>query len=111
MHGAVEKTAGLGQRGLRAWYQTRRLWVWAGIGGNPLPVTRAGAGVAAPAWSANSRDILYIRDNALWLIPVFTANGSPSGAPAVSVVSRLFTGDWPNVDGYTAWQSEFAWYN
>jgi hypothetical protein len=111
VHGATEKAAGRGQRGLRAWYQTRRLWVWAGIGGNPLPVTRAGVGVAAPAWSADSRDILYVRDNALWLIPMFTANGALSGARAVSVVSRLFTGDWPNVDGYTAWQSQFAWHS
>ena len=111
VHGAQEKTAGHGRRGLLAWYQTRRLWVWAGIGGNPLPVTRAGAGVAAPAWSADSRDILYVRDDALWLIPMFTANGALSGAPAVSVVGRLFTGNWPNVDGFTAWQSQFAWYS
>ena len=67
--------------------------------------------MAAPAWSADSRDILYVRDNALWLIPMFTANGALSGAPAVSVVGRLFTGDWPNVDGFTAWESQFAWYS
>ena len=111
VHGATEKTAGLSQRELRAWYQTRRLWVWAGLGGNPLPVARAGVGVAAPVWSADSREILYVRDNALWLVPMFTADSSLSDALAVPVVSRLFAGDWPNVNGVTAWQSQFAWHS
>jgi hypothetical protein len=110
VHGATGKTVGSSQHDLSAWYQTRRLWYQAGTGGNPLPVTRAGTGVAAPTWSANSQDILYIRDNALWLIPMFTADGYPSAAPALPVVSRLFAGNWPNLNGYTAWQSQFAWH-
>ena len=69
VHGAAETTAGLSQQELRAWYLTRKLWVWEGTGGNPQPITRAGAGVAAPTWSANYQDILYVRDNALWLVP------------------------------------------
>jgi Tol biopolymer transport system component len=110
VHGAAETTAGLSQQELRAWYQTRKLWIWEGTGGNPQPITRAGAGVAVPTWSANFRDILYVRDNALWLVPMLTASGSPSAAPALPVVSRLFVGNWPNVNGYTAWQSQFAWH-
>jgi hypothetical protein len=82
VHAAPETATALSQHDLSAWYRTRTLWVQAGPGGNPLPVTRAGTGVAAPTWSANSQDILYVRDNALWLIPVFTANGTPSTAPA-----------------------------
>jgi hypothetical protein len=110
VHGAAETTAGLSQQELRAWYRTRKLWMWEGTGGNPQPITRAGAGVAAPTWSANFGDILYVRDNALWLVPMLTASGSPSAAPALPVVSRLFAGNWPNVNGYTAWQSQFAWF-
>ena len=105
VHGAAGKTAGLSQQELRAWYLTRKLWVWEGTGGNPQPITRAGAGVAAPTWSANAQDILYVRDNALWLVP-FTTTG-----PALPVVSRLFAGNWPNVNGYIAWQSQFAWHS
>jgi hypothetical protein len=36
-------------------------------------------------------------------------NGAPSTAPARPVVGRLFAGSWPNADGYTGWQSQFAW--
>ena len=39
-----------------------------------------------------------------------TANGTPSTAPARPVVSQLFGGTWPNLNGYTAWQSQFAWH-
>jgi WD40-like Beta Propeller Repeat len=111
VHGASETTAGGSQRDLNAWYRTLRLWVWAGTGGNPRPITRAGTGVAAPTWSANSQDVLYVRDNALWLIAAFTAKGYPSTAPAARVVSRLFAGSWPNSNGYTAWQTQFAWHS
>ena len=99
------------QQALNAWYRTRRLWLWAGAGGNPHPIARAGTGVAAPTWSADSQDVLYVRDNALWLIPVLTANGYPSAASAFRVVGRLFAGNWPTASGYTAWQSQFAWFS
>jgi Tol biopolymer transport system component len=111
VHGASETTAGLSQQDLSAWYRTRKLWLWVGTGGNPQPFTRAGTGVAAPIWSANSQDILYVRNNALWLVPIFTASGDLPTAPALPVVSRLFAGNWPNLNGYTAWQSQFAWHS
>jgi Tol biopolymer transport system component len=110
VHGASETTAGSSQQDLSAWYRTRKLWLWVGTGGNPQPFTRAGTGVAAPTWSANSQDILYVRNNALWLVPIFTASGDLPTAPARPVVSRLFAGNWPNTNGYTAWQSQFAWH-
>ena len=37
--------------------------------------------------------------------------GALSTAPARRVVGRLFAGSWPNADGYTAWQSQFAWHS
>jgi hypothetical protein len=112
VHGATQTTARPAtQQALSAWYRTRQLWVWVGTGGNPRPISRAGTGVAAPTWSADSQDVLYVRDNALWLIPVFTANGYPSTAPAFRVVGKLFAGNWPTASGYTAWQSQFAWFS
>jgi TolB protein len=109
VHAAARAGVGLSEPELMAWYRTRELWVWEGAGGNPRPVARAGTGVAAPTWSANDDDILYVRDNALWLIPVFTANGFPSDAPAVPIVGKLFAGNWPNANGHTGWHSQFAW--
>ncbi len=110
VHGKALSSASVTQAALRAWYRTRQLWLWIGIGGNPLPVTRAGPGVAAPVWSASARYILYVRDNALWLIQVFRPGGLPATSAPVRIVSKLFPGDWPNYYAYTAWQSQFAWH-
>jgi hypothetical protein len=104
-------TAAATPQALSAWYRTCRLWYAAGAGGNALAVTRAGTGVAAPTWSGGDGDLLYVRDDALWLIPMRQSNGAPSTAPARPVVSRLFAGRWPNADGYTAWHSQFAWHS
>jgi hypothetical protein len=103
-------TAG-GEQDFSAWSQTCRLWYRGGAAGNAVPITRAGAGVAAPTWSATGGDLLYVRDNALWLIPMRLPTGALSTAPAQPVVHRLFAGSWPNADGYTAWQSQFAWHS
>jgi hypothetical protein len=96
---------------LSAWYRTCRLWYAAGAGGNARAVTRAGAGVAAPTWSGADGDLLYVRNDSLWLIPMRQPNGAPSAAPARPVVGRLFAGNWPNANGYTAWQAQFAWHS
>ena len=104
-------TANVTQRSLRAWYQTCKLWNVGGAGGNALAVTRAGAGVAAPTWSTTDGDLLYVRDNALWLIPMRRPDGAPSTAPALPVVGRLFAASWPSANGHTAWRSQFAWHS
>jgi hypothetical protein len=110
-HCAAQATTATGtQRSLRAWYQTCKLWNVGGAGGNALAVTRAGAGVAAPTWSATDGDLLYVRDNALWLLPMRGSDGAPSTAPARPVVGRLFAASWPNANGHTAWHSQFAWH-
>jgi hypothetical protein len=103
-------TAG-GGRDLGAWSQTCRLWYQGGAAGSAVPITRAGAGVAAPTWSATDSDLLYVRDNALWLIPMRLPTGALSTGSARPVVRRLFAGSWPNANGYTAWQSQFAWHS
>jgi hypothetical protein len=111
---AQATTVNVTQRSLRAWYQTCKLWNVGGAGGNALAVTRAGAGVAAPTWSAagdGGGDLLYVRDNALWLIPMRRPDGAPSTAPALPVVGQLFAASWPNANGHTAWRSQFAWHS
>jgi hypothetical protein len=111
---ATETTAaakGRSQQALAAWYRTCKLYYVAGAGANALPVTRAGTGVAAPTMSPSTGDILYVRDNALWLIPTLAAHGAPSAAAPAPVVGKLFAGNWPTASGYTAWQSQFAWFS
>ena len=109
---ATTRTAeGETQQALAAWYRTCRLYDVAGAGANALPVTRAGTGVAAPTMSASSSDILYIRDNALWLISTLAADGATSATAPTPVVGKLFSGNWPAASGYTSWQSQFAWFS
>jgi WD40-like Beta Propeller Repeat len=110
VHAAANWPGGIGQASIKAWYKTRVLW-YSILGGNPFPVQNAGTGVAAPTWSANGQYILYIRNNGLWLIHMFAANGSLVLGPAQRVVSSLFGSFWPNYYGYTDWQSQFAWFS
>ena len=116
-HCAAEESAATPQKArptpqdLNAWSQTCRLWYLGGTGANAVPITRAGAGVAAPTWSATGGDLLYVRDDALWLIPMRLPAGALSTAPAQLVVGSLFAGSWPNANGYTAWQTQFAWHS
>jgi hypothetical protein len=109
-HCAAE-TSPASPQALTAWYRTCRLWYASGANASAAAVARAGAGVAAPTWSGADGDLLYVRDNALWLIPMRQPSGAPSSAPARPVVGRLFAGSWPNEAGYTAWQSQFAWHS
>jgi dipeptidyl aminopeptidase/acylaminoacyl peptidase len=104
-------TAGATAQDVSAWSQTCRLWYLGGGGGNAVPITRAGTGVAAPTWSAVGGDLLYVGGDALWLIPMRQPTGALSTAPARQVVGSLFAGSRPNANGYTAWQSQFAWHS
>jgi len=88
---------------LRAWVGTRTLWVADARGAGAHPVQHAGTNVYAPQWSADSRHLLYGRDNALWLI-------SPGGGAATRIVGPFAQA--PDLFGYyghIAWSSLFAW--
>lgn len=91
------------QRSIRAWYRTRSLWLDSYTGGNPQRLRAAGTGVAAPQWSRDGRSILYVRDNALWII-------RPGGKrPPRRIAGPLFSGHWPNYYGHIDWADQFAW--
>jgi Tol biopolymer transport system component len=53
---------------LADWVATRTLWVQNSDGSGAYPLTDAGAGVFQPFWSIGGDHILYVRDNALWII-------------------------------------------
>lgn len=110
VHASSKPPSGTGQAALKAWYATRQLWYEFAADGKPFPVKGAGTGIAAPQWSTTGQYILYVRDNALWLIRMLAPTGTPALGPATRIVARLFPGAWPNDDGYIAWQAQFAWY-
>ena len=109
VHASSTVPPGTGQAALRAWYTTRQLWYERTADGSPLPVKEAGTGIAAPEWSSGGQYILYVRDNALWLMRMLAPGGNPAPGPAVRIVSRLFPGAWPSFYAYTAWPAQFAW--
>jgi TolB protein len=53
---------------LADWVATRTLWLQNADGSGAHPLTAAGTGVYQPAWSKDGDHILYVRDNALWII-------------------------------------------
>lgn len=89
-------TMGLVEPILKRWYATRRLWV----GRHLVPDS---TGAAAPVWSSDGRSLLFVRDDALWLLPRL-------GGRPVRVAAPLFgAGVWPNYDGKVGWSAQFAW--
>lgn len=92
------------QASLRAWYATRQLWVYSLTGGNPGVLKAAGTFAADPTWSANSQQLLYVRNDGLWLINI--GGGSPA-----RIVPSLFRGAWPNYFYYVDWPDQFAWFS
>lgn len=66
--GAVQST--VAARSLAAWLRTRTLWVASLSGGGARELLPAGAGVYTPMWSRGGHHLLYVRDNALWLINI-----------------------------------------
>lgn len=96
---ASEGTAmGLVQPTLERWYATRRLQV----GGHVVPDS---AGAAAPVWSSDGRSLLFVRGDALWLLP--RLDGKPVRVAAPLFGSRA----WPNDHGNVPWSRQFAWHS
>jgi len=90
-------------RGLLAWVGTRTLWVADANGGGARRLTAAGTGIYDPQWSRDGSHVLYLRDDALWLIPT-------GGADPTRIVGP-FPGpfDLTGYYGYVSWAGVFAW--
>lgn len=58
-----------------AWAASRTLWLAGADGQGTRALTAAGTGVYAPAWAKDGRHLLFVRENALWLID--TEKGAP----------------------------------
>lgn len=88
---------------LADWVATRTLWLQNAYGSGAYPLTAAGTGVYQPTWSKDGDHILYVRDNALWII------GADGGHP--EKVLDLFpeTEDLFGFYGYTSYRDLMAW--
>ncbi len=99
---AVQQT--VAARSMAAWLRTRTLWVASPSGGGAREVRQAGVGVYAPMWSRGGHHLLYVRDNALWLVNV------RGGAP-VRLAGPLLP-QWAPFGYYgrMGWSQMLAWY-
>ena len=88
---------------LTSWVGTRTLWVADAHGAGAREVGAAGRGVYAPQWSADSHHLLYIRDDALWLIDTH------GGAPSRIVGPFPGTPDLFGYYGHASWPIVTAW--
>ena len=94
-------TGNVGQTTVQRWYATHTLWVR--HGNAPPSEINATNGASTPTWSANSKSLLYVANDALWLLPTLTSK-------PVRVASPLFTpGDWSSFYGEVDWTNQFAW--
>lgn len=82
-----------------AWEASHTLWVAAKGSDKPVLVS-GGQGASAPRWSPDGHQLMFVRDDALWVLP---AGG---GRPA-RVASGL--AEPPDYYGQVQWALQYAW--
>jgi hypothetical protein len=90
------------QRAIAAWFNGHRVLLYNRASGRAQSLSAA-RGATALAWSRDSRSLLYIRNDAVWLLPSLTAT-------PVRIATPLFrVHDWPQYYAQIAWAAQFAW--
>jgi TolB protein len=98
-------TWGFPQATISAWYATRRLWVLRAPSTHPVEVAGT-RGAASPVWSADGKALMFVKNDALWLVH---GAGTRDATKPVRIASPLFIPSWPSYYGQVAWGSQFAW--
>lgn len=90
------------QKAIAAWYGAHHLRLYNTATGRTRSVPAAD-GATAINWSANGRSLLYVRGDALWLLPTL-------GSKPVRIATPLYPPhNWPQYFAEIAWASRFAW--
>lgn len=88
---------------LQSWVNSRTLWVAHADGSGAHEVTAAGHGIYLPQWSSDGRHVLFVRDNALWLIDV------RGGAPVRVLGPFPGKPDLFGFYGHVLWTMQWGW--
>lgn len=98
----AEPAGMIGQAQVSSWYATHELDLLAAGASRPTAVAGT-SGAAQPVWSSDSKSLLFVRDDKLFLI-------ARVGEPPVEVAGSLFSaGAWSAYYGEVDWGAEFAW--
>jgi WD40 repeat protein len=89
------------QKALAAWFAAHRVFLY-DVATRRAHELIAARGATAITWSRDGRGLLYVRDDALWLLPSLT--GKP-----VRIAAPLFAGRWPQYFAQVDWSAQFAW--
>jgi WD40-like Beta Propeller Repeat len=90
------------QKRIAAWFAAHRILLYNTANGHTRSVPEA-RGATAVSWSPNHRSLLYVRDDALWLLPTLTSQ-------PVRIATPLFPPhNWPQYYAEIAWSAQFAW--
>ena len=82
-----------------AWEAGHTLWVAAKDSDRPVAVS-GGQGASAPRWSPDGRQLMFVRDDSLWVLPA-------GGGRPTSVVSGL--AEPSDYYGQEQWAFQYAW--
>jgi len=97
-----EGDPGFSQRSVSSWYDSLQLWVFSSRTGRSTELPDA-KGAVVPIWSANSRSLMYVGDDGLWLLK------SPKAQPVEIAGPLLPPNDWNAHFAQVDWAGSFAW--
>jgi WD40-like Beta Propeller Repeat len=90
------------QKRIAAWYAAHRLLLYNTRTRRTQSVPTAD-GATAINWATNDRSLLYVRDDAIWLLPTLT--GQP-----IRIATPLYPPNrWPQYYAQIDWSGRFAW--
>jgi hypothetical protein len=95
-------SAGWRQPFMHRWYAQHELLLY-DAATQKIRVKSSAAGASVPAWSADGKALLYVADDALWMLASTTSQ-------PVKIATPLFTQtQWPAYYGQVAWSAQFTW--
>lgn len=90
------------QSNLARWFAAHRVFLY-DAATHTTRELRAARGATAITWSSDGGSLLYVRQNALWLLPELT------GRPERIATPLFQPGNWPQYYAQIAWADQFAW--
>jgi TolB protein len=101
--GAISAMGFASTTALQAWVNSHTLWLENANGSGAHALAAAGTGVYQPQWVGDGHHLLYIKDNAIWLV-------STQGGAATRIVGPFpGTPDLFGFYGQPSWPIRYAW--